>query len=165
MTTETLHRRHTGRLLQSQPVGVKRPPWTWVCEQLRREPRNLTLKARRAVGVSNWRTLAYLSGHIGGSFSTSMAPWRLHRQVAVSYFQTAPDADSVDIKRRQNSQLKLSKFPKARLNPIRSVLGDRGFSIGEYCRTAPPPPSSPSRSRNDDRLGLRSRRPRIACLA
>jgi hypothetical protein len=45
MTTETLHRRHTGRLLQSQPVGVKRPPWTWVCEQLRREPRNLTLKA------------------------------------------------------------------------------------------------------------------------
>jgi hypothetical protein len=94
-----------------------------------------------------------------------MAPWRLHRQVAVSYFQTAPDADSVDIKRRQNSQLKLSKFPKARLNPMRSVLGDRGFSIGEYCRTAPPPPSSPSRSRNDDRLGLRSRRPRIACLA
>jgi len=31
-------------------------------------------------------------GHIGGLCFTSMAPWRLTRQVAVSYFQTAPDA-------------------------------------------------------------------------
>jgi hypothetical protein len=59
-------------------------------------------------------------GHIGGSFSTSMAPWHLHSQVAVSFsrqllmliagYQAAP-----------NSQLKISKFPRARLNPIPSV--------------------------------------------
>jgi len=62
---------------------------------------------RLAVGVSNWRVFAYLSGHIGGSFSTSMAPWRLHRQVAVSFsrqllmliarYQAAPKQSTEDI--------------------------------------------------------------------
>jgi len=47
------------------------------------------------------------SGHIGGSFSTSMAPWRLHRQVAVSFsrqllmliarHQAAPKQSTEDI--------------------------------------------------------------------
>jgi hypothetical protein len=42
---------------------------------------------RRAVGVSNWRSLVYQLRrvHIGGSFSTSMAPWHLHSQVAASF--------------------------------------------------------------------------------
>jgi hypothetical protein len=97
---------------------------------------------------------SFRGSHVGGSFSTSMAPWHLHSQVAASFsrqllmliarYQAAAKQSTEDIE----------------VSPSPAEPNTFGFSLteGSYSESiagqAPPPPSSPSRSRDADRLVL-----------
>ena len=103
--------------------------------------------------------------HIGGSFSTSMAPWHLHSQVAASFSRQL-----LMLIARYQATAKQST-EDIEVSPSPAEPNTFGFSLteGSYSESiagqAPPPPSSRVVPVMLIVWFLRSRRPRIACLA